>query len=149
LALGQMRTMEQVIQRTNSARRFSLFLLVSFAGLAVVLAAIGIYGVLAYTVTQRTHEIGVRMALGAEVRHVVRLVLGQGALVAGIGMAVGAAGALMVARGLQDMLYQVRPTDPSTFVAVLAMIGAVALGASYIPARRASKVDPLVALRHE
>jgi putative ABC transport system permease protein len=149
LALARVRTMNQVIQRTTSARRFSLFLLASFAALALVLAAIGIYGVLAYSVTQRIHEIGVRMALGAEVRHVVRLVLKQGAMLAGIGMAVGAAGALLVARALQDMLYQVRPADPVTFAAVLAAIGVVALGASYIPARRATKVDPLVALRHE
>jgi len=149
LSLARMRSMAQVINRSTSARRFNLFLLGSFATLALVLAAIGIYGVLAYSVTQRTHEIGVRMALGARAGDVVRLVLGQGLRVTTIGVAFGVAGALSLTRFLEGLLFEVRPTDPPTFAGVLFMLGLVALAASYFPARRATRIEPTVALRHE
>jgi predicted permease len=149
LALGRMRSMEQVISRSTSARRFNLFLLASFAALALVLAAIGIYGVLAYSVTLRTHEIGVRMALGARAGDVLRLVLGQGLRVTAIGVVFGIAGALGLTRFLQGLLFEVRPTDPPTFAAVLLLLGGVALAASYFPARRAIRIEPMVALRHQ
>jgi putative ABC transport system permease protein len=149
LAIGRIRTMEEVMNRSTAARRFNLFLLASFAALALVLAAIGIYGVLAYAVTRRTHEIGVRMALGARHPDVLRLVLGQGARVTLFGIVLGVAGAMFLTRFLQDMLYEVRPTDPATFGGVILTLAAVAPAASYIPARRATQVDPMQSLRHE
>jgi predicted permease len=149
LALGSVRTMNDVISRSTASRRFNLALLGSFATLALVLAAIGIYGVLAFSVSWRTHEIGVRIALGARPGDVVRLVLGQGLRVTGIGMVLGVVGALGLTRFLHSLLYEVRPTDPPTFLVVLLLLGGVALAASYIPARRATHVDPMVALRYE
>ncbi len=117
-----------------------------FAGLALVLASVGIYGVVSYSVTQRTHEVGVRLALGAEQVDVLRLVVGQGILLTAIGLSIGLAGALALTRFLARFLYGVRPTDPITFVLVALTLFVVALLASYIPARRATKVDPMVAL---
>ena len=149
LALGSVRTMDEVISRSTASRRFSLALLGSFAALALVLAAIGIYAVLAYSVARRTHEIGVRMALGARSGDVVRLVLGQGLRVTAIGICFGVAGALGLTRFLGSMLYEVQPTDPPTFVAVLLLLLSVSIAASYLPARRAMRVDPMVALRYE
>jgi predicted permease len=149
LALGSVRTMDQVISRSTESRRFSLVLLGAFAALALVLAAIGIYAVLAYSVARRTHEIGVRMALGARSGDVIRLVLGQGLRVTGIGILFGVAGALVLTRFLQSLLYEVRPTDPATFVGVLLLLVSVSVAASYLPARRAMKVDPMEALRYE
>jgi putative ABC transport system permease protein len=141
--------MDQVISRSTASRRFSLVLLGSFAALALVLAAIGIYGVLAYSVARRTHEIGVRVALGARHADVVRLVLGQGLRVTAIGIVFGVAGALGLTRFLQSLLYEVQPTDPPTFAVVLLLLGSVSFVASYLPARRAMHVDPIVALRYE
>ena len=149
LALGSVRTMEQVISRTTASRRFSISLVSSFAALALVLAAIGIYAVLAYSVARRTHEIGVRVALGARRGDVVRLVLAQGLRVTAAGVIVGVAGALLLTRFIQSLLYGVAPTDPETFAAVLLLLFGVALAASYLPARRAMRVDPMVALRYE
>jgi putative ABC transport system permease protein len=149
LALGSIRTMDQVINRSTEGRRFVLSLVGSFAALALLLAAIGIYAVLAYSVTRRTHELGVRMALGARRGDVFRLVLGQGLRVTAVGIVFGIAGALGLTRFLQSLLYEVRPTDPPTFVAVLLLLVGVSVGASYLPARRAMSVDPLVALRYE
>jgi predicted permease len=149
LALGDVRTMDQVIRRSTASRRFSLVLLGSFAALALVLAAIGIYAVLAYSVARQTHEIGVRMALGARSGDVVRLVLGQGLRVTAIGIVFGVAGALGLTRFLQSLLYEVRPTDPPTFVGVLLLLVSVSVAASYLPASRAMRVDPMVALRYE
>ncbi len=149
LAIGRLRTMDEVLSRSTAARRFNLALLGSFAVLGLVLASIGIYGVLAFAVSRRTHEIGVRMALGARGADVVRLVVGQSARVAVVGMALGVAGSLALTRLLEEMLYQVRPADPLTFGAVLALLAATALAASYAPARRATRIEPLVALRHE
>jgi putative ABC transport system permease protein len=130
-------------------RQFNMTLLSVFAALALVLAAIGIYGVIAYGVTQRTHEIGVRIALGAEQGDVMRLVLGQGVVLAGSGIGMGIAGALALTRLLAGYLYRVQPTDPIALGSTALLLGAVAMLASYIPARRAAKVDPLIALRHE
>ena len=126
-----------------------MILLGSFALVALVLASVGIYGVLAYLVGQRTHEIGIRMALGAGRYEVLRLVLGQGAKMALLGVALGFAAAMGLTRLMSDMLYGVSATDPLTFTAVAILLILVALMACYIPARRATKVDPIVALRHE
>ncbi len=149
LALGNVRTMDEVISQSTASRRFSLVLVGSFAALALVLAAIGIYAVLAYSVVRRTHEIGVRMAMGARSGDVLRLVLGQGQRVTAIGIVFGVAGALVLTRFLQSLLYEVQPTDPPTFVVVLLLLVSVSLAASYLPARRAMRVDPMVALRYE
>jgi predicted permease len=149
LALGSVRTMDQIIRQSTEGRRFVLSLVGSFATLALLLASIGIYAVLAYSVTRRTHELGVRMALGARRGDVFRMVLGQGLRVMAIGIVIGVAGALGLTRFLQSLLYEVQPTDPPTFVAVLLLLASVSVAASYIPARRAMRVDPMVALRYE
>jgi putative ABC transport system permease protein len=124
-------------------------LLAFFATLALVLASVGIYGVIAYAVTQRTHDIGVRMALGAEPPDVLRLIVREGMILVLIGVSIGLLGAFGLTRFLASVLYGVRPTDPAIFVFVSLLLVAVAMLASYIPARRATKVDPVVALRHE
>jgi putative ABC transport system permease protein len=147
--LFNLQTMRQVIAASVAAPRFQSWLVGLFAGLALLLAAVGIYGVISYSVSQRTHELGVRMALGAEQHDVVGLVVGQGMRLTFIGVAVGLLAALGLTRLLASFLYSVRPTDPVTFVVVSAVMLAVALLASYIPARRATKVDPMVALRYE
>jgi len=124
-------------------------LLSTFAGLAIVLASVGLYGVIAYLVAQRTHEIGVRMALGARSRDVLRMVLAHGLRLVAVGVVLGLAGALALTRFLAGQLYGVRPTDPLTFVAVTALLALVALAATWLPARRAARVNPMVALRAE
>jgi predicted permease len=149
VTISQIETMEEAVAESNAQPRFYLLLLATFAGVALVLAAVGIYGVMSYSVSRRTHEIGVRMALGASRAKVLRLVVGHGMMVALLGAVVGLMGALGLARSMSTLLYGVRPTDPPTFVAVSLVLGAAALFASYIPARRATKVDPMVALRHE
>ena len=149
LALGSVRTMDEVISRSTANRRFSLTLVSAFALLALVLAAVGIYAVLAYSVARRTQEIGVRIALGARRVDVLRMVLGQSLRVIAIGLLLGLAGALALTRILVGLLYEVRPTDPLTFATVLLLLAGVSLLASYLPARRATRVDPLVALRYE
>jgi predicted permease len=149
LAVAKMQTMDQVISESTTPRRFNLFLLAGFAGLALILSATGIYAVIAYSVGRRVHEIGVRMALGAQRADVMRLVVGQGLVLLGIGLVAGIAGALVLTRSLASFLYGVRPADPVTFAFVVVILAGVALLASYIPARRATKVDPMVALRYE
>lgn len=129
--------------------RFAMALLTAFAALALVLAAVGLYGVIAYGVAQRTREIGVRVALGARDADVARLVLGEGIRLAAVGVVLGLAGALAATRALRGLLYGVNPTDPLTFVAIALLLAGVALLASYIPARRALRVDPTEALRAE
>ena len=143
------RTMDELLSRTLSEARFSLLLFGLFAGLALVLAAIGIYGVMATAVTQRTHEIGLRMALGAQKRDVFRLIIGQGMVMVLIGVAVGLASAIGLTRLMSTLLFEVSPTDPVTLAVITLLLAIVALMACYIPARRATKVDPLVALRYE
>jgi putative ABC transport system permease protein len=147
--ISSISTMEQFISQSVAQPRFRTLLLGIFAGLAFLLAVVGIYGIVSYSVSQRTHEIGIRMALGAERRNVLGLVVGQGMAVTLIGIGVGLVAAFGLTRLLASFLYGVRPTDPVTFVAVSAVFIAVALLASYIPARRATKVDPIVALRYE
>jgi putative ABC transport system permease protein len=142
-------SMDDVVQQMVAPRRFKLGLLASFAALALVLAAIGLYGVVSYSVMERTHELGIRMALGATPEDVVRLVVGQGFKLVLIGVATGVGGALALTRFVSSLLYEIRPTDPLTFVAVSLILIVVALLACYIPARRATKVDPVVALRQE
>src|SRR5690348_224386 len=142
-------TLQQVLSESLAPRRFNLLLLGIFAGIALALATVGIYGVMAFSVTQRTHEIGIRMALGAERREVLSLIVRQGLRLTLVGVVLGVAGAWALTRFLANLLYGVKPTDPLTFVAVSVILIAVALLACYIPARRAANVDPMVALRYE
>ena len=142
-------TMYARLVRSMSDRRYPMLLLSIFAGLAVLLSAVGLYGVLAYAVGQRTAEIGIRVALGAQVRDVVGLVVTQGLRVVGLGIAIGLVGAVATTRVLRSLLYGVAATDPATLVAVSMGLVAVAALAAYVPARRATRVDPMVALRHE
>ena len=149
VAIARVRTMEQVLSASMTNWRFRTILLALFGALAVFIAAIGIYGVISYSVAQRTHEIGVRMALGARRTDVLKLVIGHGFTLTLTGVAIGIIGALTLTRFLSNLLYGVKPSDPITFIAVSVILTAVALLASYIPARRATKVDPMVALRYE
>jgi putative ABC transport system permease protein len=141
--------MEEVVSKSMVQPRFLALLLATFSGIALFLAAIGIYGVMAYSVAQRTQEIGVRMALGARPRHVLRLVFGQGLGMLLLGTVIGLAGAFALTRLMRTLLFEVTATDPLTYVSVIGLLVVVALLACYIPARRAAKVDPLVALRYE
>jgi len=141
--------MDRLVASSVARPRFYAVLLGVFAGVAGLLAAIGIYGMLAYAVTQRTQEIGIRMALGAQRWNVLALVLGKGVILTTVGIALGLAGAAATTRLLQSMLFGVAPLDPTTFITVSLMFGVVATLASYIPARRATMVDPMVALRSE
>jgi len=144
-----LRPMSEVVARSMVQPRFLSLLLATFSGIALFLAAIGIYGVMAYSVAQRTREIGVRMALGAQRLHVLRLVFGQGFVLLAIGTVVGLVGAFALTRLIQSLLFEITATDPLTYLGVVLILAAVALLACYIPARRATKVDPLVALRYE
>jgi putative ABC transport system permease protein len=149
LPVSNVRTLDQIVAKSISQPRFYATLLVIFAGVALALAAIGIFGVLSYAVSQRTREIGIRMALGAQERTVVGLVVRQALVLVVTGVAVGTLAALVLSQTLRKMLFAIEPTDPATFLAVAAVLIAVALFASYLPARRATRVDPVVALRAE
>jgi putative ABC transport system permease protein len=142
-------TMEQALASSIAPRSFNLLLLGIFAAVALVLAVVGIYGVMGYAVTQRTHEIGVRMALGARRGEVVRMVVQQGMAIAAAGIAVGAAAALGLTRLMGSLLYEIAPSDGPTFAVVCSVLAAAAFLACCFPALRASKVDPVVALRYE
>lgn len=139
--------METVLTRSVSGRRFAMLLLSIFAGVALALAAVGIYGVMSDTVTQRTRELGIRLALGAQRSSVVGLVVGHAARLAGAGIGLGLVASLALTRTIGSMLYGVSGSDPLTYAALAALLGAVAIGAAFLPARRATRVDPVVALR--
>ncbi len=141
--------MDQVVDESLAGERFSTVLFASFASVALLLAAIGIYGVMSFAAAQRTHEIGLRMALGAGPRQVLRLVLQEGMLLALIGLGVGLAGTYFVGRLMETILYRVSALDPAAITGVTAVLLLSALLACYIPARRATQVDPMVALRDE
>jgi putative ABC transport system permease protein len=143
------RTMEQTVSRSLAERRFTMLVLVVFAATALLLAAVGIYGVMSYSVNRRTHELGIRTTLGAPRGEIIGLVLRQGMKPALIGMAGGLAAAFALTRFLAALLYGVRPADPATLAAVTLLLGTIALLACYIPARRATALDPLTALRCE
>jgi putative ABC transport system permease protein len=147
--IARVQTMEEIVSSSISNQRFILLLLGLFAAVALALAAIGIYSVMAYTVTQRTGEIGLRMALGAQTRDVLKLVVGQGMAMALIGIAVGLGGAFALTRVMTSLLFSIGATDPITFVAIPLILAGVALAACFVPARRAAKVDPMIALRYE
>jgi putative ABC transport system permease protein len=142
-------SMNEVVSKSMVQPRFLALLLATFSGIAMFLAAIGIYGVMAYSVAQRTQEIGVRMALGARPLHVLRLIFGQSMGMLLIGIVVGLAGAFALTKFMRTLLFEITATDPLTYVSVVGLLAVVALLACYIPARRAAKVDPLIALRYE
>jgi predicted permease len=149
MPISNLRTLEQIVSRSISQPRFYMMLLAIFAGVALLLAAIGIFGVLSYAVAQRTREIGIRMALGARERTVVGLVVRHAMLLAAAGVVLGVGAAYFLSGTLSTLLYSTTPRDPVTFASVTTLLVLVALVASYVPARRATRVDPIVALRAE
>jgi putative ABC transport system permease protein len=149
LGISDVATLEQIMADSTSDRRLNLLLFALLGGLALALATIGIYGVVAYSVAQRGHEIGVRMAIGAQPADVMRMVLGEGGTLAGAGIALGSALAIGSARLIRGLLFDVSATDPIILAAVAAGLLSVALLASYVPARRATRIDPMAALRGE
>ena len=149
LAVADVQTMDEVIDKSVAQRRLTMLILGIFAAAALVLAAVGIYGVISYSVTQRTQEIGIRLALGAQRSDVLRMVMRQSAVLALVGIAIGAAGAFALTRLMSDLLFQVKPFDPLTFAAVSGLLAGIAMLASFVPGRRATRVDPVVALRAE
>jgi len=149
VAVTEITTMDDAVREANAQSRLELWLFLAFAGTALVLAGLGIYGVMSYTVSRRTHEMGIRMALGAEWNDVVRLVLRQAMTLAMVGTGCGVLAAFLLSKFMANLLYGVTPNDPVTYVAVVTLVLLVALAASYAPARRATRVDPVKALRME
>jgi ABC-type antimicrobial peptide transport system permease subunit len=149
VTLSAMTSMDDVLGASVSQPRFSSQLLGVFAAVALLLATIGLYGLMAYSITERRNEIGIRMALGAQRRDILRIVLGEGGKMVSMGIALGLVASLALTRLMTRMLFGVSPTDPLTFVAVVVILLGVAMLACWIPARRAMRVDPMVALRHE
>ena len=149
LAVSNVQTMDQVVASTVNTPRITLILIGTFAAAALLLAGLGLYGVISYSTAQRTNEIGIRMALGAERHHVLQMVVKQGIILTAVGVVIGLAGAFSLTRLMERLLFGVEATDPQTFVGISVLLALIALIASYIPAHRASKVDPMVALRYE
>jgi putative ABC transport system permease protein len=149
VALAQSRTMEDLIAKSLANRKFTMLLLTTFAGIDVVLAAIGLFGVMSYSVVQRAREIGVRMALGARRMDIFNLIVREGMILTGIGLGIGIGGAFALTRLISGLLFGISPTDVSTFVVLSAFLALVAFLACWWPARRASHVDPMIALRAE
>jgi ABC-type antimicrobial peptide transport system permease subunit len=147
--VSEIRTMDDMVEESAAPRRWTMSLLASFAALAMALALVGIYGVISWSVTQRTREIGVRVALGASAEEVVRHVLGRGIRLSAAGLAIGLLGAYSLRRVLASQVFGVSPSDPLVYAGAAALMFGVALAACYLPARRASRVDPLIALRWE
>jgi putative ABC transport system permease protein len=147
--LDNVATMEQLVSNSVSRRRMYAAILGSLAGSALVLAAVGIYGVIAYSVGQRTREIGIRVALGARHRQIIALVLGQTVMLTGLGAVLGTAGAAGVTRYLEGMLFGVTPLDPSTFIGIWIILACIAVAAAVIPAHSALRIDPIRAIRGE
>jgi len=145
----EVRPLEDIVSENTASRRLSVVLIGSFAALALVLAGVGVYGVMAYVVTQRGHEIGIRMALGAHHKDILGMVLRQGLRLALVGIAIGLGGALVLTRLISSLLFHVNALDAETFVLGAVALSAIVLLACYLPARRATRVDPLVALRYE
>ena len=143
------KTMEQIMMDSMSQSRMQTWLIAVFAGVALALAALGIYGVMSYSVAQATHDMGIRIALGASAANVLKIVLGRGLLLTAAGLLVGIAGALALTRVLASLLFNVKATDPWTFAGVSVLLAGVALVAGFIPARRATRIDPVAALRFE
>jgi putative ABC transport system permease protein len=149
LPLEEVKPMEEILGEFVAQPRFNMLLIAVFGGLALLLSAIGVYGVMAYSVTQRTHEIGVRMALGAKRQDVLHLILRQAVKLAVVGLGVGVVGALVATRALASLLFHVRPADPTTFIGITLLLAAITVIAGLVPAMRATRIDPLVALRYE
>jgi putative ABC transport system permease protein len=147
VAVGDVQTMDDAMAQSLARPRFTTLLLGGFAGMALLLVAIGLYGVLSYSIAQRTHEIGIRMALGAQVGNVIRMVVREAAVLLAIGIVIGAAGALALSRVMTSLLYEVSATDPLTFAAVILVLATVGAMAAYLPTKQAAEVDPLLALR--
>ena len=149
IAVANIKTMQRIMDDSVAGRRLNMMLLSIFATVALILASVGIYGVLSYSIAQRTHEIGVRMALGAKATDVLRLVVGDGLKLVLAGVGIGLAGAFALTQVMKSLLFEVSATDPLTFAVIPLILTAVALLSSYVPARRAMKVDPMIALRYQ
>jgi putative ABC transport system permease protein len=149
IAVANIQTMQRILNDSVAGRRLNMMLLTVFATVALILASVGIYGVLSYSIAQRTHEIGVRMALGAKATDVLKLVVGDGLKLVLAGISVGLTGAFLLTEVMKSLLFEVSATDPLTFAVIPLILTAVAMLSSYVPARRAMKVDPMVALRYE
>ena len=148
-AITRVRALDDLVSQSVAQPRFYTLMLAIFAGTALMLAAVGIYGLMAYSVSRRTHEIGIRMALGAETTRILRLVVGQGLVLITTGVVIGLAGAVALTRLMTGLLFGVSATDPAVFVIISLTLIAVALAACFVPARKATRIDPMVALRNE